>query len=327
MIKTSDFPKLTDDLESIFIETAESKIADSVGLQLFGVKDEVRQTHEHAILHGISGIQKVAQGNDLPSMPAQQGDSIIYTQSRYGGIISITKDMRIWDLHDDIENLCTTVTEDAFDKLDQVYADMFLGGWSTSHVDVFGETVADTTGPDSLALFSASHSYPGSAITYGNIINDGSTNNPVLARAAIVAARAAARKHKDKNNLTRPVILDTIVVGPDLEDLAYRIIKSEQMQGTPNNDTNPTGIRSINIIVWDRLASNSAGTDTSKYWFMLDSKKAKRETLKSYFSQRPQLSAPDEIYKSKNWDYSLDFYFSRGLGLPAYVFGSTGAAS
>ena len=320
-IQTTDFPKLTDDLESIFVENAKMKIADSIGMKLFGVTDDVRKTYEHAILHGTSGIKKIGECADLPTATSKEGDSIIYTQSRFGGLASVTKDMRKFDLHNKIESEVKNLTDDAFDSIDQSMSDVLLNGWATTYTDVYGATVT-AVWPDGLALFSAAHTNGSTDTTYSNIMNDGSNSNPVLSRAAVVAERAAGRKYTDPNGIHRPIKLDTLYVWPDLEDLALRIVESSNMQGNDFNDTNGN-LKSINVVVWDRLGSSSAGTDTSAYWFMADSRQVD-ESLKAIFAQRPMLESPEVVYKNKNWDYSLDFYYTLGRGFAPYIRGSKG---
>jgi len=119
--------------------------------------------------------------------------------------------MRLYDLYDQIIGLAESVTDDAFDKIDQSYSDVLLNGWATSYTDVYGETVT-SVGPDGLALFSASHTNGATATTYSNIIFDGTNTNPALSRAAIVNERAIGRRVVDVNGIHRPINLDTLVV-------------------------------------------------------------------------------------------------------------------
>lgn len=229
--------------------------------------------------------------------------------------------MRIFDRFDVIESIARSVTDDAFDKIDQSMADVLGQGQNTSYTDVFGASVT-STGPDGLALFSASHTNGATATTFSNIINDGTNNNPALTRQAIVKQKALSRTYTDPNGIIRPVRLDTIVVPPSLEDAAIRVINSDLISGSANNDTNQH-LGGMKIMVWDRLETAGDGTDTSAYWFMMDSSKVKN-TLKAVFAQKPMLSAPDEVYKNKNWDYSIDFYYALGRGFAPYIVGSTG---
>ena len=322
MITVSDFPALTDDLQSIFNEVAKTKVAEMKGNKIFNVFDTNRRSFDHLILHGMGGIQEVTPGQDLPNITGEEGDSITWTQRYFGGIASITKEMRKFDLHNQIESVIRSISEDAFNKVDQSFADVLLRGFSAdSYTDVYGSTTA-AVGPDGLALFTTVHSNNLNATTFSNII----TSNPVLSRAAIVTARKQAKVLKDPVGNNRPVNLDTLVVSPSNEDLAERIVLSDLIPGSANNDKNTLKGKIKRIIVWERLEERSDDTDTSAYWFMLDSSKI-GETLQALFAERPSLDAPDQVYKNKNWEYSLDFFYTLGIGYAPYLFGSNATGS
>ena len=77
--------------------------------------------------------------------------------------------------------------------------------------------------------------------------------------------------------------------------------------------------------MWERLQTRTGGTDTSNYWFMYDSTRVK-ESLQAKFALRPSLSPPEQVFESKNWKWSVDYYYDLQRGFPAYVWGSTGTA-
>jgi hypothetical protein len=320
-ITQRDFPSLTDDLQSIFNEVAKTKVAEMKGNQVFNIFDTNRRTFDHLILHGLSGIKEVTPGQDLPNIVSKEGDSITWTQRYFGGIASVTKEMRKFDLYNQIDTLIRSITTDAFDKIDQSLADVLLYGTAATYTDVYGTSVS-AVGPDAVALFSASHSNNLNSNVFSNVI----TGNPVLSRAAIVAARKQGLVHKDPNGMIRPINLDTLIVAPSNEDLAERILYSSLIQNSGNNDINNMKGKVKNLITWERLETRSDATDTSAYWFMLDSTKVK-ESLNCLFAERPSLDAPEQVYENKNWEYSCDFFYSIGLGYPAYIFGSTGVGA
>ena len=130
---------------------------------------------------------------------------------------------------------------------------------------------------------------------------------------------------KDPNGINRPINFDTLIVAPSNEDLAERLIYSPDNPDTANRSINPLKGKIKNLIVWERLEERSDGTDTSNYWFMVDSSKI-GETLQALFAERPSLDAPDQVYANKNWQYSLDYFYTIGLGWPAYIIGSLKAA-
>ncbi len=324
MIYVEDFASLTEEIDSLFNEVASRKVAQSVGLQIYDVFDTNRRTYDHQIFHGMSGIQKIAEGGDIPKITSNEGDNISWTQSTYAVALSVTKDMRMYDLHDQILGLVKSVTDDAFDKIDQSLADRLLGGQATTYTDPYRETVS-TLGPDGLKLFHTGHTNNVSSETFRNVCIEGATSNPELSRKAIVDTRVEAASHRDPNNILRPINLDTLVVPRNLEDTALRLINSQYLPGSGNNDINPL-YNKIKVIVWDRLALNSDGIDTSDYWFMYDSTGVK-ESLKCIFAERPSLDAPEQVYINKNWDWTLDYRYTIGTGYPAYIWGSNGTGA
>lgn len=324
MITTKDFPALTADLQSIFNEAASLKVDQNVGFSIFNVFDTNRQDYKHLLLHGLSGIKRVTQGEDLPKVNLKQGDSITFTQEYFGAQVDVTKQMRMFDLYNQIETLVRSVVDSAFNNIDQSFADVLLKGWTTAYTDVYGDSVT-AVGPDGLALFSAAHTVPTASATFSNIITLNGTVNAALSRDAIVAARSAAMVRKDANGLVRPVMLDTLVVPPALADLANRIVNSEYIQGSANNDINPLK-GSVQVKVWSRLQSASDGTDGSAYWFMYDSSNIS-ESLMAPFAEKPSLDAPEQVYENKNWEYSCDFFYAIGRGFPAFIYGSKGTNS
>jgi hypothetical protein len=324
-ITRNDFQSLTDDLQSVFNEASANAVSEMVSPKIFSVTDTNRRTHDHLILHGLAGIQQVTPGADLPAVNSVEGDSVTFTQRYFGALASVTKEMRMFDLHDQIENVVRSLADDAFQKVDQSGADVLTNGWSTSYTDVYGTTVASTCS-DGLALFSSVHSNNLNATTFANLLyNSSGTADAALDRDPIVESRARALRYTDPNGVVRPINLNTLIVSAAKEDLAERIVFSTGVQGTPNVDSNPVKGKIKSIIVWPRLDVRTGGTDTSAYWFMCDSGKV-GESVKMLFAERPSLDAPDQCYENKNWDYSLDFFYSIGLAFPAYIRGSRGTA-
>lgn len=325
-IRVTDFRALTNYLDEVTNEVRDNKIA-AMGTadMLFSFTDEMRRDHIEQILHGVAGMEEVPDGSNFPRATGQEGDQFTLTQSQYGVIVPVTQLMRDWDLKDEITSIATSTMDEAMDKLDQSLADILLNGFSTaSYTDVWGKTVSPT-GPDADGLFSATHSNGATSATYSNLINNGTSNNPALSRTAIVAERARALKYTDPNGLTRPIRLDTLIVGPTNEDLAERLLFSTQVPGEANNDINALKGKIKTLKVWERLDLRSDATDTSAYWFLADSAKVKK-SLKTYFTQRPTMLAPDHVFANGDWEYKLRLVYSRGFGFAPYIRGSVGTA-
>jgi len=323
-VSLSNYLATTQYVNENFNTFAKDRIAEDIGMQeIFGVKNVDFQTEVVQKYAGVKGIQAIPEGADLPSISGQQGDQITFTQAQYGVKIPVTKPMRIFDRYDEVQQLVKTATDDAFDKIDTSFSDVLLNGWSTSYTNVYNQTVA-SVGPDGKALFASNHSSAANAsYSFNNIIADSAgTTNPALSRDAVIKTRSKALKYRDEAGINRPVKLDTIVVGPDLEDLARRIVESEGIVGTANRETN-VYLKGMNVVVWSRLGATGQGTDTSAYWFMIDSKKIK-EGLRAYFKQKPMIAPPAVYGPNMIWNYELDYFYSYGWIHPIYIYGSKG---
>lgn len=325
MILTSDYSTLTGKLNEWYNEAALERVQSWIGQQLFDVSETDWQTYNYLILNGLAKFDRVAEGAQLPVASSVEGDSVSATQKRFGGRISITKDMRMFDRYDQMQELVRSAVDYAFDRIDQSQADMLTNGFTgTSFTDVYGYTQSNLT-PDGVVFFSASHTNNQNSTTSRNLIrNSAGTANPALSRDAIVTARKDAKIHKDPNNVNRPIDLSQLVVSAANEDLAERVVYSSGVSGTPNVDLNPLKSKVSNILVWSRLDTRSDGTDTSAYWFLVDPRNVKK-TLKSPFAQKPQMGEAAQVHDSLNWEYPIDAYYTMFLGQPYNVFGSTGA--
>lgn len=287
---------------------------------IFESRDTTKRRHTEKLVHGMSGIQKVAENQDFPEITGEEGGSISWTQAKYGGDIIVTEDIRIYDEYDILDGEINSVMDELFDKLQGSHYDVLNNGWATSYTDVYGNTIG-ATGVDGLALFSASHhkhtGIGASAGTFSNIIHDGTNPNPVLSYTALDKARQTGKLFKDAAVVTRPINYDTLLVGPDLETLAERIVNSSLLQGTPNNDINPLkGKFKIKV---------SPYVDTGK-WFVYSEKQVGR-TLKSFFRTRPMIKSPKEFEPNDNWHYIVKTRYAYGFSYAPYILGSNGTAS
>lgn len=324
-LTTSDYAALTGHLNEIFNETVKRKVTSWIGKQIFDTSSTDWQTYTYQQLDGVAKFDRVAEGGQFPAATSAQGDSITATQRRYGGRVSITKDMRKFERYGEMDRLVKSNAEYAMNRIDQSMADLLLGGFGTSYTDIYGNTQSSAA-PDGVALFSASHSNNQNATTQRNLIrNAAGTANPDLARATIVKARSDAKAHKDANGVNRDMNLDRLIVAPTQEDLAERLVMSSGPAGTPNVDINPLKSSVNNILVWPRLETRGYdATDTSLYWFMADSSTIK-DALHAPFAQEPVMSGASEVHDSLNWEYVIDSYYTLFVGDPFGIWGSTSA--
>ena len=60
-------------MQEVFQEASADAIAEMVGPSLFDVSDTERRTYDYLTMHGLAGVEKVAEGADLPRLSSVQG--------------------------------------------------------------------------------------------------------------------------------------------------------------------------------------------------------------------------------------------------------------
>lgn len=324
-IRKTDFPTLTEKLNSWFNEASRNAIADWVGKDYYDVGETDWEVFNTLNLYGLGRPQRVADGQQFPTLNTEEGDSISLTQIQYADRFGVTKRMRKFERYDQIQPLARSMADGFFDSIDQSQADLLTNGFSgTSYTDVYGYSQSNVAA-DAVVAFSASHTNNHNSNVFSNLIaNAAATTNPAIDRDPIVATVAAGRKYRDPNKLNRPVKLDRLLVSATKHDIAQRIVFSDGVQGTPNVDSNPLRSDVNSLVLWSRLDEDGAGNDRSARWFMVDSRGSK-ETLKSPFAQRPMMFPPEEVNDSKTWEWTGDMFYVMGMDHPKFAHGSTGA--
>lgn len=316
------FGKIT----NIFDERAKRRVLSDVGFKLFGSEMTNLRTQRYQSLVTGGGLKPVAEGQDFPESTINQGYYKTYTQIHLADGITITKDHYLFfsERYNEIMKMPENLVRTAFDRIDQSLADALNNGWATSYTNVFGITEDGTT-PDGVAFFSDSHKVGASSLyTFGNIIYDGGvtgsgTVNPVLSRAALVAARVMGDNFKDSNGVRSPLNFTKLVVSSKDYDLAVQLVKSEYVAGATNageNGTNMT-LNDLEVVKRPRL--------TGGYWFLMTDQAS--EAITPSFAQKPQLQAPVVIPKSLSRRSPCDVYYVIKRMDAAQVFGSKGTGS
>src|SRR3990167_6620396 len=138
MIAIADFTTLTVKLNEWFNKAASLAVEDWIGQQLYDVGETNWQVYNGLILNGAAKFDRVAEGAQLPAGTIGEGDNMSITQKRYGGRIGVTKDMRMFDRYDQIEEVVKDNSQFAFDRIDQSQADLILNGFTgTSYTDIY----------------------------------------------------------------------------------------------------------------------------------------------------------------------------------------------
>lgn len=325
MLDTTKYKDLNDHIkkiDEIYNDAMADALEDKVGFELFDQKKNSNRHDNIKLNHGIAGVAKITEGQNFPVATGKEGHLLTLAKSSYGADVIVTKQNRIFDEYDEVEANVRTIVDDGMNKVDQSLADI-LSNWfsTTAYNDVYGDSITPVGG-NGKALFSEAHSNGATSRTFSNLIAKEATKNPELSIDAIEAARKMGYLYKDPNGINRPIEFDTILVSPELEKYALIMVNSALLPGTGDNDVNPYKGR-FKVKVWSKLAMTAAGVDTSKQWYMFNSKLV-GNTFKLFWAQHPKLAKPQEFNPDANWHYLFDYIYSRGFGWAPYIVGSKG---
>jgi len=328
VLLTTDYGTLTDniyDIYDVFNDAMADEVGAAFGLQLFNVKDTMTKNDRLELNHGLAGVKRISENEDYPEATGEQGDNITLTKYKYGADVIITKEDILYDKFDQIKENIPSIVEEGVNSLDRSLADVLMNGRSTSYTNIWGDTVT-SVGPDGDALFSATHTNGTTWSSFSNIMSDGTNDNPSLEgnRDALITTRTTWLNYTDPNGVKRRIDFDTILCPAELEDAAMRLVNSQYIPGSANNDTNDYLKGRMKVQVRDKLnATGNASTSRTGYRYMYDSKRINR-SLKIFFSQQPKLGEPKQFDPNYNNHFLFDFLYSYGFSRAPYIMGSTG---
>lgn len=185
-----------------------------------------------------------------------------------------------------------------------------------------GKSYDKTTG-DGKALFATDHpgKKTGVEVQSNVFTNDFGSNATMLYTLANIG-----RNFKNQSGNVMGYTFDTIIIpgnAPDLEDLIKRLLHSEQIVGSNNNDIN------TQKGVWNLIVDHRWQKTTTKTPYILMSSEAQRELNAGVFFDRVALDVSNEVLnKSRNLEWSGYARWSAGFNnWSAYILGGAQAGT
>jgi phage major head subunit gpT-like protein len=155
---------------------------------------------------------------------------------------------------------------------------------------------------DGKALFATDHPL----LDKAGVVNSNKLTG-VLNDANLKTAIKMMRETKDEAGNLIQFVPTKLIVPPALEDTAIRLLKSDLITGSANNDTNSyLKGKGIDIVVMDYLGTAGGGSDTA--WFLQD---GSRHELNFFWRKRPEFK----------WAEEFDNFVAKYRGYMRYSFG------
>jgi hypothetical protein len=232
--------------------------------------------------YGTNGSLSPAVAN-MPEVPWETvppGLERVYTHKEFAKGFQIERKFIDDEQYGVLEKMSRDLARAGRYKVEQDAASLFNNGFTTA-------------GYDGKPLFADNHPLLGGG-TGSNIVSG------ALSDTSLKAASTLMRKQVDEAGKLIQLQPDTLIVPPELEWLAYELVRSDQKPGTDLNDINTMRGR-YKIVVWDFLTSSTA-------WFLADSK---RHELNFFWRVKPEFA--------KEKDFNT--FVSKWRGYMRYSFG------
>lgn len=234
----------------------------------------------------VNGSLEDASTNPIPNMPSVPWEIVppglerVYVHKEFAKGFMIERKFMDDEQYGVLEKMSKDLARAGRYKVEQDAASMFNSGFVTN-------------GYDQKPLFADDHPLLGGG-TGSNIVSG------ALSDTTLKTASTLLRSQKDEAGKLIQLQPDTLIVPPELEWLAYELVRSEHKPGTDLNDINVMKGR-YKVVVWDFLTSATA-------WFLADSN---RHEMNFFWRVKP------EFGKEKDFDTLV----SKWRGYMRYSFG------
>jgi hypothetical protein len=257
---------------------------------------------------GTGLMEQKAEGAPILEDDISQGIASRIVPLEYGKILSMTSIM----VEDDkympklISKLADNFRNSMKETEDVIAHGVLNSGFSTV-------TSLMYKNPDGKALFATDHV----RVKGGTFSNTLSTTVP-LSEYGLETLITQMRRWKDNAGITLNVMPMKLVVPPELEHVASRILKSEKRSGTADNDINTLkSLYDIQIVVSPYLSD-------AENWFLTTSKNVGENGLLFVTRKEAELDA-DKDFRTKNYLTSITKRIGVGYNEAYAICGVQGA--
>ena len=275
---------------------------DAEHTEIYETESSSRSFEEEVKLSGFDAAPVKDEGDAISYDAAQESFTARYNHETIAMGYAITEEAMEDNLYDSLSARYTKALARAMAHTKQVKAVVPLNN---------GFTTAYSSG-DGVALFSTSHP-----------LVSGGTNSNTQATAAdlnetsLEAAVIQIGKWTDERGLMIAARPQTLVIPPDLQFVATRVMKSELRPATSDNDIN--AVRSMGVVPGGTVVNHYL-TDTDAWFLLTDIPNGLK-----HFNRVALETSMDGDFDTGNVRYKARERYSFGVSDPLGIWGSPGA--
>ena len=273
------------------------------GLKYWKVEKTNRAYEKHSYVSGTGIVPKSRDVDEMPLANKIQGYDNTYTPEVYRLGLRIERRLRETDQYRVIDKLMEDLNQSTRDTIELSAALPFNTAFSST---------VEWICADGMNLCDKDR--PSEKTSVGTWDNEDTSS--VLSQAAIGTMRLNFRKNNNEIGRRRPLMMDKVIIPPDLEDTAIEEMKSVLKPGGSLNDKNFLMNYGLTYEVWNYLTS-------ANYWFG-SAKKDSLYELFWYWGVKPSVNS----YSTGNPDVYAKYVrmaFDLGADRPSSIRGNQGS--
>ena len=270
--------------------------------EIYETESSDRSFEEEVKLSGFDAAPVKDEGSAISYDAAQESFTARYNHETIAMGFAITEEAMEDNLYDSLSARYTKALARAMAHTKQVKAVVPLNN---------GFTTAYSSG-DGVALFSASH-----PLVSGGTNSNTQSTAADLNETSLEAAVIQIGKWTDERGLLIAARPQSLVIPPDLQFVATRVMKSELRPGTADNDIN--AIRSVGVVPGGTIVNHYL-TDTDAWFLLTDIPNGLK-----HFNRVALETSMDGDFDTGNVRYKARERYSFGVSDPLGIWGSPGA--
>jgi len=270
--------------------------------EIYETESSDRSFEEEVKLSGFDAAPVKDEGSAISYDAAQESFTARYNHETIAMGFAITEEAMEDNLYDSLSARYTKALARAMAHTKQVKSVVPLNN---------GFTTAYSSG-DGVALFSASH-----PLVSGGTNSNTQSTAADLNETSLEAAVIQIGKWTDERGLMIAARPQTLVIPPDLQFVAQRVMKSELRPGTADNDIN--AVRSMGVVPGGTIVNHYL-TDTDAWFLLTDIPNGLK-----HFNRVALETSMDGDFDTGNVRYKARERYSFGVSDPLGIWGSPGA--
>lgn len=293
----NDLWKVTDQVLTALMQDVDSEKTkwDEYVSAVFNVKTSTKFGEKTSSLTSFSSYDAVDEGSPAPLDDLQQGFSKLIDFHQFMKKFSVTKEMKEDGMEEVMQSRAKNLVS-SYKRTRAELASKFM--ISNTATFTYGGKTFDGTTSDGKVLFATDHPGIKSGVAaQSNIFTNAFGSDTVM----LNTLANKLYNFKNQSGVKQGYTADTIIIPsnvPTLEDLIKRIIKSEQIVGSGNNDIN-TQMGKWTLIV-DPLWEVASGAP-----YIIMSSEANKELMANLFYDRIDLEVESQVdFNTKNLEYT-----------------------